>query len=86
MSTLGTLLADLSATLGSVGSRLGLLSLLGGSGGLLLLLALLDGLGSGSGASLGSDGSALLDHIEGSTDDGSLGLDGSACSLLGNLL
>lgn len=86
MSTLGALLADLSATLGSGGSVLGLVSLLGSSGGLLLILGLLDGLSSGSGTSLGSGGSALLDHVEGSTNDGSLGLDGLACSLLGNLL
>lgn len=85
-SALGTLLADLSATLGGGGGELGLLSLLGGGSSLLLLLALLDGLGSGGGASLGADVALLLDHIEGSTDDASLGLDSSAGSLLGNLL
>jgi hypothetical protein len=37
-------------------------------------------------ASLGSHGTALLDDIEGSTNDGTLGLDGTASSLLGSLL
>lgn len=86
LRSLGTLLANLSSTLGVLGSELSLLSLLSSGSSLLLLLALLDGLGSGGGTSLGSDGSTLLNHIEGGTDDGSLGLDGSAGSLLGNLL
>lgn len=85
--TLGTLLADLSAlALGGGSGELGLLGLLGGSGGLLLVLAVLDGSSAGSGASLGADVALLLDHIEGGTDNASLGLDGSAGSLLGNLL
>lgn len=85
---LGTLLADLSDSLalGGLGSELSLLGLLGSSIGLLLLLALLDGLGSGSGTGLGSDVALLLDHVERSTNDASLGLDGAAGSLLGNLL
>lgn len=85
--TLGTLLADLSAlALGSLSGELGLLSLLGGGGRGLLVLAILDGLSSGGGASLGADVALLLDHIERCTDNASLGLDGSAGSLLGNLL
>lgn len=85
--TLGTLLADLGAlALGGRGGELGLVGLLGGSGSSLLLLALLDGLGAGGGTSLGALRALLLDHIEGSTDDGTLGLDGAAGSLLGNLL
>lgn len=86
--TLGTQLANISLglALGSLSSGLGLVGLLGSGGGLLLVLAVLDGLGSGGGAGLRSHGAALLDHIEGSTNDSSLGLDGSAGSLLGNLL
>lgn len=76
----------MSAGLTLRGGELSLLSLLGGSVGLLLLLALLDGLGAGSGAGLGSDVALLLDHVEGGTDNASLGLDGTAGSLLGNLL
>ena len=87
LSTLGTLLADLSCGL-ALGGRgvLGLLGLLGGGGGLLLLLALLDGGGAGGGAGLGALGALLLDHVEGGTDDGTLGLDGAAGSLLGDFL
>jgi hypothetical protein len=85
---LGTLLADLSDSLalGGLGSELSLLGLLGSSLSLLLLLALLDGLGAGSGAGLGSDVALLLDHVERSTDDTTLSLDSAAGSLLGNLL
>lgn len=85
---LGTLLADLSDSLalGGLGSELSLLRLLGSSVGLLLLLALLDGLGTGSRAGLGSDVALLLDHVERSTNNASLGLDSAAGSLLGNLL
>lgn len=86
--TLGTLLTDNAATgtLGSRGGALCLLGLLGGLLGLLLLLGLLDGSSASSGASLGAHGAALLDHIEGSTNDGTLGLDGAASALLGDLL
>lgn len=84
--TLSTLLADDAATGGTLGGALGLLSLLDGGGLLLLLLALLDGGETGGGAGLGAHGALLLDHIEGSTDDGTLGLDGAASALLGDLL
>lgn len=83
---LGALLADLPGALGRRGGELGLLGLLGGGRGLLLLLALLDGLGAGGGAGLGADAALLLDHVEGGADDGSLGLDGAAGALLGDLL
>lgn len=84
-TTLGLHLGDLGGLLAS-GSVLSLLGLLSGSGGLLLLLGLLDGGSAGSGASLRAHGAALLDHIEGSTNDGTLGLDGAASALLGDLL
>lgn len=86
--TLGTLLADVphGLALGGNGGVLSLLGLLGGLGGGLLLLALLDGLGAGGRAGLGALRALLLDHIEGSTDDATLGLDGTASALLGNLL
>lgn len=85
--TLGTLLADL----GGVASRgcsgaLGLLSLLLRLGGGLLLLALLDGGAAGSGTGLGTLAAALLDYVEGSTDDGTLVLDCAAGTLLGDFL
>lgn len=87
LSTLRALLADDALGLALAGGGvLGLVALLGGGGGLLLLLALLDGGGSGGGPRLGSHRSLLLDHIEGGADDGSLRLDGSAGSLLGNFL
>lgn len=84
--TLGTLLADVSLglALAGRGSGLGLVGLLGGGGGVLLLLALLDGLGAGRRSGLGPHGAALLDHIEGGTDNGTLGLDSSAGALLGD--
>lgn len=85
LRTLSTLLADDTA-LGGVGSSLGLLRLLSGGGSSLLLLGLLNGLSASSRAGLGAHGAALLDHIEGSTNDGTLGLDGAASTLLGNLL
>ena len=85
--TLGTLLADL----GGVASRgrsgaLGLLSLLLRLGGGLLLLALLDGGAAGSGTGLGTLAAALLDDVEGGTDDGTLVLDCAAGTLLGDFL
>ena len=82
--TLSTLLGGDTAL--GVGGVLGLLSLLGGLRLLLLGLGLLDGGETGGRAGLGAHGAALLDHIEGSTDDGTLGLDGTAGALLGNLL
>lgn len=87
-ATLRALLADVSygLALGGGGGVLGLLGLLGGLGRLLLLLALLDGLGAGGRAGLGALGALLLDHIEGGTDDATLGLDGAAGALLSNLL
>lgn len=86
--TLGTLLALdlLGLAAGSASGGLGLLELPLGLGGGLLLLALLDGGLAGGGASLGALGAALLDHVEGGTDDGTLVLDGAAGALLGDLL
>ena len=84
---LSTLLAldALTSTLGGVGGVLGLSLLLAlGSG--LLLLALLDGLLAGGGTGLGALGAALLDNVEGSTDNGTLGLHDTAGTLLGNFL
>jgi hypothetical protein len=87
-STLGTLLAlnTLGLTLGGVGSGLGLLSLLAALGSGLLLFGVLDGLLAGGSTSLGAHASSLLDHIEGGTDNGTLGLDNTASTLLGNFL
>jgi hypothetical protein len=87
--TLSTLLAGDATTslaLGGRGGELGLLSLLGSSGGLLLVLALLDGGEAGGGTGLGAHRATLLDHIEGSTNDSTLGLDGAAGALLGDFL
>lgn len=86
--TLGALLALdlLSLSPCGAGSGLSLLSLLLGLGGGLLLLALLDRLSTLSGASLGALAASLLDHIEGSTDDGTLVLDCAASALLRNFL
>ena len=88
LGALCALLADVSCglALGGNGGVLGLLSLLGGLDGLLLLLALLDGLGAGGRTGLGALGALLLDHVEGGTNDTTLGLDGAASALLGNLL
>lgn len=83
---LGTLLGNLSLTTGTAGSSLSLLSLLGGSGLGLLSLSGSNGLSAGSSAGLRTERAALLDHIEGSTNDGTLGLDGAASALLGDLL
>jgi hypothetical protein len=86
-SALRALLGDLGGLAAGTGSGvLGLLSLLGRLGSSLLLLALLDGGGAGSVAGLGALGAALLDDVEGGTDDGTLVLDGAAGALLGNLL
>jgi hypothetical protein len=82
---LSTLLAldALTSGLSGVLGLVGLLSLLGSS---LLLLGILDGLLAGSGTGLGALVAALLDHIEGSTNDGTLGLDGTAGTLLSDFL
>ena len=75
---------------GLASSRLGgglvLLSLLDALGGSALLLALLDGGLAGSRAGLGALCATLLDDVEGSTDDGTLGLDLAATAGLGGLL
>lgn len=85
--TLGSLLGNLGGlSTGGTGSRLGLLCLLLALGLGLLLLALLDGGGTGGLAGLGADGALLLDHVKGETNDGTLGLDGAAGALLGDLL
>ena len=84
LSTLLALDALTSTTLG--GGVLGLLSLLLALGSGLLLLALLDGLLAGGGTGLGALGAALLDNVEGSTDNGTLGLHDTAGTLLGNFL
>ena len=85
---LSTLLAldALTSTLGGVGGVLGLVSLLLALGSGLLLLALLDGLLAGGGTGLGALGAALLDNVEGGTDNGTLGLHDTAGTLLGNFL
>jgi hypothetical protein len=86
--TLSTLLAldALTSTLSSTGGGLGLVSLLLGLGGCLLLLGVLDGLLASGGTGLGALGAALLDNVEGGTDDGTLVLDDTASALLGNFL
>lgn len=88
LSTLGTLLAHISLglDLGGEGSVLGLLGLLDSLNSSLLLLFGLDGLGAGGRSGLGAHGAALLDDLEGGTNDGTLGLDGAAGALLGNFL
>lgn len=86
-STLGTLLAlDTALAGGGAGSRLGLLSLLLALGSGLLLLGVLDGLLASGGTGLGALASSFLDHVKGSTDDGTLGLDDTASTLLGDFL
>lgn len=71
---------------GALGGGLSLLSLLRALGSGTLLLALLDGGLAGSGAGLGALCAALLDHVEGSTNDGTLGLDLATAAGLGGLL
>lgn len=85
---LSTLLAldALGGALGGTGGALGLLSLLLALGGGLLLLGLLDGLLASGLTGLGAHGAALLDHIEGGTNDGTLVLHNTAGTLLGNFL
>jgi hypothetical protein len=41
---------------------------------------------AGSGAGFGTLGTALLDYVEGGSDDGALVLDGAAGALLGDFL
>lgn len=86
--TLGALLAldALSSTLASRGGGLSLVGLLLALGSSLLLLGVLDGLLAGSGTGLGALRTALLDHVEGGTDDAALVLDGTAGTLLSNFL
>lgn len=85
---LGALLAldALSGALGGVGGVLGLIGLLAALGGGLLLLGLLDGLLAGGGTGLRAHAAALLDHIEGGSDDGTLVLHDTAGTLLGDFL
>lgn len=71
---------------GALCGGLGLLSLLSALGGSALLLALLDGGLAGSRAGLGALSAALLDDVEGSTNDGTLGLDLATAAGLGGLL
>lgn len=71
---------------GALSGSLGLLGLLNALGGSALLLALLDGGLAGSRAGLGALRAALLDDVEGSTNDGTLGLDLAAAAGLGGLL
>jgi len=85
-SALGTLLADLCGLTPSSSGVLGLLRLLFCISRSLLLLALLDGGAAGSSTGLGPLGTALLDHIERGTNDGTLVLDCAAGALLGDFL
>jgi hypothetical protein len=87
-STLSSLLAldSGSLTLSGAGGGLGLLGLLDTLSSGSLVLVLLDGGLAGGGTGLWSLGSSLLDHIEGSTNDSTLGLNSTAGSLLGNFL
>jgi len=86
LCALGTLLADLCAA-GSVGrGRLCFLGLLLGVLLSLLLFALLDvGLAGGS-AGLGALRAALLDHVQGGSNDATLLLECAAGTLLGDFL
>jgi hypothetical protein len=87
-STLGALLAlDLRCLASSGGGgALGLLGLLLRLGGGLLLLAFGGGGLAGGGAGLGTLSAALLDDVEGGTDDSTLVLDCAAGTLLGDFL
>jgi hypothetical protein len=87
--TLRTLLAgDATSSLStsSLASILGLLCLPCALSRGLLLLALLDGSLASSSTCLWSLCAALLDHIEGCSDDGTLVLDRAAGAFLGNFL
>jgi hypothetical protein len=87
-STLCTLLAlnTLGLALGGAGSGLGLLSFLAALRSGLLVLGVLDSLLAGGGTSFRALASSLLDHIKGSTDNGTLGLDNTASALLRDFL
>jgi len=85
-STLRTLFARDLLSLSSSCSRLGLLSLLRACSSSSLLLSFLDSSKSGGWSGLWSLSSSLLNHIEGSTNNGTLRLDCSAGSLLRNFL
>jgi hypothetical protein len=71
---------------GGAGGALRLLGLLLRLGSSLLLLALFDSLRAGGGTGLGALAAALLDYVEGGSDDGTLVLDGAASAFLGNFL
>jgi hypothetical protein len=86
LGTLGSLLGELGLTAGSGSGVLGLLGLLGGISSLLLLLSVTEGSSAGSGTDLGLLVALGADGLPGSTDDGTLVLDGAAGALLGNLL
>lgn len=87
LCALGALLAGDTAGLALGGSSLlglvGLLDLLGLS---LLVLDVLQVGGALGSTGLGAHRAALLDDVQGSTNDGTLGLDGTASALLGDLL
>ena len=72
--------------LGCTSCGLGLLRLLLALRRGLLVLALLDGCRACCGAGFWALCAALLDHVEGGSDDGALGLDGTASALLGDFL
>jgi len=84
-STLCTLFGHL-LTLTMSGRALGLLSLLLGLNSSLLLFALLDCLRMSRLAGLGTQVTPLLNHVERGTDNGTLGLDSTARTLLGDFL
>lgn len=68
------------------GCELRLLGLLGACGSSLLLLALLDSSSACGRPGLRAHAPSLLDNVERGTDDGTLGLDCAAGSLLGYFL
>ena len=86
---LGSLLADDTAgslASSTLGGALGLLCLLHALSGVALLLGLLGCCVALGGTSLRAHGTALLDHIERSTNDGTLGLHLATATRLGLLL
>jgi hypothetical protein len=85
--TLCTLFGHLlTLTTSSTGSALGLLSLLLGLSGSLLLFALFDCLRMSRLAGLGTQITPLLNYVERGTDNGTLGLDSTTRTLLGDFL
>ena len=88
LGTLRTLLAHNSSglSLRCCSGRLCLLGLLRALCSVTLVLSFLDGGETGGGSGFWSLSSALLDDIEGGSNDGSLGFDGTAGSLLGYFL